>query len=398
MSTVPVRTITLGLSDPHPLSAQTIRRAANILAQAQERFTADGYEVQTVRLSTRSLFADLADWPAANIMRYVRDLQHELDEANLAYCSLGPAQAWQPAFPLEHLELIADLLIAAPTVNVTVQFAGMQDGLAALRSEAALPTARIIQRLARETEEGFGNFRFAMLAWVAPGSPFFPAAYHSSTAASNLTIGLQAASLIGDALRAYRASADLNTINQERITQHIRDEFMTRKAPYEALAQAVSQELGLVYGGMDYSPAPMGEDSIIAALEEAGYGLFGSAGTLSIVAALTAALKTLSADAPGYNGLMFPVLEDAVLGKRWEEGLVNTQQLLLYSALCGTGLDTIPLAGDMPVETIAHLLLDVATLAYRLKKPLSARLFPVPGKHAGERTTFTSPYLTNTTV
>jgi uncharacterized protein (UPF0210 family) len=95
---------------------------------------------------------------------------------------------------------------------------------------------------------------------------------------------------------------------------------------------------------------------------------------------------------------MLPVLEDAILGRRWEEGLVNTHQLLLYSAVCGTGLDTVPLPGDMEAEVIAHLLLDVASLALRLHKPLSARLFPVPGKQAGERTEFSSPYLTNTLV
>ena len=41
---------------------------------------------------------------------------------------------------------------------------------------------------------------------------------------------------------------------------------------------------------------------------------------------------------------------------------------------------------------------NVASLALRLNKPLSARLFPVPGKRTGERTEFTSPYLTNTVV
>ncbi len=95
---------------------------------------------------------------------------------------------------------------------------------------------------------------------------------------------------------------------------------------------------------------------------------------------------------------MLPVLEDALLGRRWEEGLVNVHQLLLYSAVCGTGLDTVPLPGNSSSESIARLLLDVATLALRLQKPLSARLFPVPGKGVGEHTTFTSPYLTNTVV
>jgi uncharacterized protein (UPF0210 family) len=75
---------------------------------------------------------------------------------------------------------------------------------------------------------------------------------------------------------------------------------------------------------------------------------------------------------------------------------VDVQTLLLYSAVCGTGLDTIPLSGEVTAETIALILFDVATLAVRLRKPLSARLFLVPGKRVGERTAFTSPYLTNT--
>ena len=72
--------------------------------------------------------------------------------------------------------------------------------------------------------------------------------------------------------------------------------------------------------------------------------------------------------------------------------------LLSYSSVCGTGLDTIPLAGDAPIERVAALLADVAALAYRLSKPLAARLFLVPGGHAGELTNFNSPYLTNTRI
>jgi hypothetical protein len=398
MSTVPVRTITFGLADPHPLSAQSIRHVAIALAQARGRFHAEGYEVQTVRLSTRPVLDDLADWPAHNLLRYVHELQTMLVDNSLEYCSLGPAQALRHDFSLARLDLLADMLIVAPVVSATVQFAGASNGHLMFRHEAALPTARLIQRLAQETAEGFGNFRFAMLACVDPGSPFFPAAYHSPTAVSQLSIGLQAASIIADALHSYHENMATREPDLAQITQHVSAEFSRRKAPYADLAQKTAQELGLVYGGMDYSPAPMGEDSIVAAIEQAGYGTFGSSGTLALVAALTAVLKGLSPQSAGYNGLMFPVLEDAALGRRWEEGLVTAQQLLLYSSVCGTGLDTIPIAGDTPTETIARLLVDVATLAYRLHKPLSARLFPVPGKRAGERTAFTSPYLTNTVV
>ncbi len=392
MLALPVRTITLGIADAHPLSAQTIAWARTILQQASKRFNDAGYDVQTQRLSTRSLFDDLAEWSPGALLQYARDLQSMLDDAGLGFCSLGTAQVARVAFPLEPLDLLADLLIPSHALNATVQLATVEHGL---RAEAALPTALIIQRLAQETAEGQGNFRFAMLACVAPGTPFFPAAYHSGPA--SLSIGLQGASIITDALQAH-VSDTVQATDLSLIEQWVRAALLEHATPIVALGQELAQEHQMLFGGIDLSPAPMGPDSIVAAMELCGYGPVGTYGTLSVAAALTSALKSTGLPTCGYCGLMLPVLEDAGLGSRWEEGYINAQQLLLYSAVCGTGLDTLPLPGDCPVETIAHLLLDVATLALRLQKPLSARLFPVPGRSVGERTAFTSPYLTNTIV
>jgi uncharacterized protein (UPF0210 family) len=63
--------------------------------------------------------------------------------------------------------------------------------------------------------------------------------------------------------------------------------------------------------------------------------------------------------------------------------------------VCGTGLDTVPLPGDIGVDEIAAILLDVSTLALVADKALTARLMPIPGKQAGDRTGFDFPYLTN---
>src|SRR5258708_40040760 len=111
-----------------------------------------------------------------------------LDELGLGFCSLGTVDVTPSTASLELLDVIADLLIPTSALNITVQLASIAHGL---RAEAALPVGRIIQRLSQETEEGFGNFRFAALACVAPGSPFFPAAYHAGPA--SLTLGLQGA-------------------------------------------------------------------------------------------------------------------------------------------------------------------------------------------------------------
>jgi uncharacterized protein (UPF0210 family) len=392
MPTPPIRTITLGLADSHPLTSEAIQRASAIVKSAGVHYAEAGYEVQTARLSTRPIFDDLAGWSSTAIIDYVQELQRKLDDVDIGFCSLGTAHAARPDFPLERIGLIAGMLAPTSALSATVQIATKNHGL---RSEAALAAARVMKRLANETEEGFGNFRFAILACVAPGSPFFPSAYHDGPA--SLSLGLQGAGIIAEAFLPENKNL-VTPVELTYITELVKAKLIERASPIVALGQTLASDFGLVFGGIDLSPAPLGEDSIVAALELSGYGPIGSSGTVALAAALTTALKKTELPVCGYCGLMLPVLEDATLGRRWEEGLVTTHELLLYSAVCGTGLDTVPLPGDTNSTEIAHLLCDVATLALRLDKPLSARLFPVPGKKAGQRTEFTSPYLTNTLV
>ena len=107
------------------------------------------------------------------------------------------------------------------------------------------------------------------------------------------------------------------------------------------------------------------------------------------------AVKTVLVKQAGYAGLMVPVMEDSVLAQRWSESAYNLDSLLAYSAVCGTGLDTVPLPGDVSEEQLARIIGDMASLAFRWKKPLSARLLPVLGKKAGDRTEFENSVLTN---
>jgi len=392
MPTPPIRTITLGIADPHPLTFATIKRAAAVLQDASAQYMEAGYEVQTVRLATRPVFDDLMNWSSADLLDYAGELQRMLDDLGLGFCSIGTAQAARPDFPLERIDVVADMLASTSALNATVHLATPYYGL---RADAALPTARVMKRLAAETQEGFGNFRFAMLACVEPGCPFFPSAYHSGP--DSLAVGLQGAGIVAEAVRTLRED-EPRPLDLVQINEGVKTALFEQAKPVVDMAQEIAPMHGLLFGGIDLSPAPLGEESIIDAMELCGYGSVGTPGTLAVAAALTDALKNTGLPGCGYCGLMLPVLEDAALGRRWEAGYVNAHQLLLYSAVCGTGLDTLPLSGDITAEEIAHLLLDVATLALRLNKPLSARLFPVPGKQSGDRTTFSSPYLTNTLV
>ena len=138
--------------------------------------------------------------------------------------------------------------------------------------------------------------------------------------------------------------------------------------------------------------------SIGAAIESFTRRPFGQPATLQACATITAVLKTLSVRSCGYCGLMLPVLEDPVLAKRAQERRYGIQELLLYSTVCGTGLDVVPIPGNAGVDATARVIADVATLAVRLRKPLSARLFPVPGKVAGDMVHFDDPRLTECRV
>src|SRR5262249_49140978 len=155
---------------------------------------------------------------------------------------------------------------------------------------------------------------------------------------------------------------------------------------------------GWTFMGVDPTPAPLGEVSIGAAMETYTGAKFGSSGTLTAALIITSAVKAVPVKQIGYSGLMIPVMEDKLLAQRWAEGAFNTDDLLAYSSVCGTGLDTVPLPGNISTEQMARIFGDVASLAWKWKKPLSARLQPVAGGKPGDRTQFNSQFLFNTTL
>ena len=92
---------------------------------------------------------------------------------------------------------------------------------------------------------------------------------------------------------------------------------------------------------------------------------------------------------------MFSPLEDDWLAKQSIQGILDIQSLMLYSSVCGCGIDMLPLPGDVFVETIASLICDVVTLSYKLNKPLGIRVLPIPGKFSNDKTNFNHDFLSD---
>jgi uncharacterized protein (UPF0210 family) len=168
----------------------------------------------------------------------------------------------------------------------------------------------------------------------------------------------------------------------------------------ERVAEQLRSSHSVSFGGIDFSlaPFPAQERSLGAAFEALGIPVIGLHGSLAAAAFITETLDRVNFKRAGFCGLFLPVLEDAILALRAAEGLLTLKDLLLYSAVCGTGLDTIPLPGNVSEEQLVAVLLDLAVLALRLDKPLTARLMPIPGKLAGDPTGFNFSYFANSRV
>jgi uncharacterized protein len=221
---------------------------------------------------------------------------------------------------------------------------------------------------------------------VPPGGPFYPGSYYTGVG-NSFAIGLESAGVVADALGTSRdpvvALRALETILGSYVQQ------------VDAIGRQLAAEKNWLFGGIDLSPAPLKDVSIGAAIERFTGARVGSSGTLATAALITQALRAIPVGHVGYSGLMLPILEDEVLSRRWSEGALSLDALLAYSSVCGTGLDVIPLPGDVTRDQLDRILADVATLAVKWHKPLSARLLPVAGKKAGDRTEFDGPYLVN---
>jgi uncharacterized protein (UPF0210 family) len=293
--------------------------------------------------------------------------------------ALGPANGLAP-------EAVTALLAQTENISATIAVTTADNRL---DDSAVRIAAAIIRTLSLETKEGLGNFRFAAIANCPAGIPFFPAGYHGG-AASDFAVGMEGAAWV---LNAFTGAKDVNAA-KSRLQQLIMQDL----APLAGTMAGLEKSSGRTFSGFDVSTAPQGEVSIGRAVEQLTRFPFGGPGTLAASAAITDVLKSLPIKTCGFSGLMLPVMEDATLAMRAAEGRLTLDQLLLYSSVCGTGLDVVPLPGDTSQETLEAIIRDVAALSIKWRKPLSARLLPVPGKKAGEMTSFAHPFMVNTKV
>lgn len=376
-----IRSITCFIHPRWPISELVFQKAGIFAQMAKQTYEQAGYTVQTVRLATPPFPDFLSEQDYAQAAAHIAVMAHS---EGFEYTALGPALTSVP----ESYPAIPDLL----SLSGNLFFSGH---LTTPQSEISLPAVRacaaVIHQAATLETNGFANLRFAALANVSPWAPFFPAAYHHGKAPA-FALALEAADL---AVTAFTEARSL-----EEARNHLINQVETHAQTLQTIAQRLAGAYQLEFKGLDFTLAPFPEPdkSLGHALEQLGLPAFGLSGSLAAAAFLTDTLDRASFKRTGFNGLMLPVLEDATLAARAAQGVLTITDLLLYSAVCGTGLDTLPLPGDTTVDQIYAVLLDLAALSLRLNKPLTARLMPIPGKVAGDETGFDFEFFANSKV
>ena len=369
-----IRSITYFLNPGWPLQEAGLLRAKEFNSKARPIFEKAGYEVQSTRLVSVPFPRLVKNWNSAEPVEFAKELEQAADRAGYGYAAAGPATPDQP----ESYAAIPAMLAATRNVFFCGVIADKQTGVSLPAVKAC---ADIIQRASTITPDGFTNLRFGAAANVPAGGPFLPTGYHDSDMPS-FAIATQAADLAVEAVSLAKSLKEARATLVRLVEEH--------GAVIANVSKQLTQEFSLPFGGIDFSLAPFPEQALSfgEAMERLGAPSVGLHGSLAAAAILTDTLDQARYPRAGFNGLFLPVLEDYILAKRAGEGKLSLKDLLLYSAVCGTGLDTVPLPGDASQEQLAAVLLDVAALSLRLDKPLTARLMPVPGKAAGDPTHF----------
>ncbi|NDQ57865.1 MAG: DUF711 family protein [Acidipila sp.] len=379
-----VRALTAFVKVDREHFAQQIADTLKMLRAAKAAIEQGGYEVQTIRITTQPFPEYIRGLSREQAVEFFRDYDALAVKENFN-ANIGPAMLRDADDPSQ-AELLGVVLAGAKALNASLLIAG-EDGIHWNGVRAA---ARLIKYLEEHSPRSQGNFNFGAAALVEPYGPFFPASYHTGEG-HQFAIGLESANVVDD---VFAATAHQPALALASLTR----ELDVHNRAVEAIALRVEKETGWTYLGIDPTPAPLKDVSIAAAMEKFTGARFGSSGTLTAAAIITQAVKSVHVKRIGYSGLMLPVLEDSIIAQRWSEGSLTIDSLLAYSAVCATGLDTVPLPGDVSVEQLEKILGDLASLAVKWHKPLTARLLPVVGKKAGQRTEFESPFLTNATI
>ncbi len=357
--------------------------ALKVLRAAKAEFENAGYEVQSIRITTQPFPEYVKGLPPDAALAFLKEYDALAAKEGFD-TAIGPAMLDDGDDPA-----MAQLLAAALSSTKVIEGSITVGGGDGVHWKAVRAAAELMKYVEEHSPHSQGNFNFTAAALVPQDTPFYPGSFHLGPG-QQFAIGLQSANVVAEVFASHHDPGTAASALASALGKDAR--------AIEAVAKQVEQASGWTYMGIDLSTAPLKDVSIGHAVENFLGAKIGTSGTLTAAATITAALKLVPVRHAGYSGLMLPILEDSVLAERWSQGALDLDSLLAYSAVCGTGLDVVPLPGDITGDRLARIIGDMASLAVKWHKPLSARLLPVAGKSPGQHTEFDDPFLVNAVI
>ncbi len=396
-----VRTVTtfITLNNNKQTWRDNIQQASEFCLQTSKHLLKAGYTVQSIRIVTNP-FGEYLDTSSLSTAR--ADLQYLSDMLNeMCHSTLRVRLAIGEAKTTDEIALLPELIsefgdLCNVCVNVGVDDFGILD------NELITHSVQAVQRIAELTPRGEGNFNFTVNFNCKPLIPYFPASYHSSELNNQFVIGLETPDLLVAVLEEANKSNQSKTYAEKMqgYYQVMSEALQFHINQINTVVQKNCLNQGFDFAGYDSSAAPSKNcASMVEVYEQMGVDYFGAAGTVEASALLTKVFKSINkVNLVGFSGLMLALTEDSGLAQGSISDNFDIRSLLTYSAVCGIGLDTVPIPGDTPSDKISSIMRDTGTMAYRLNKPLTVRLFPVPNLQAGDLTAFESDDLCNCAV
>jgi uncharacterized protein (UPF0210 family) len=384
-----IRSATLGLPLNDMALTELRAQAATFSKELDAAITARGWPIRTTRYCLPPLKASF-EQNSETIQSLLGSVARLANEANVRWFCL-PIDLADESPHSARLEVLMSTLLREERLFLNLMVSDENK----ISLTGARSAAEFILGLSRKSRKGYDNFRVGASCGCLPNTPFFPFSRHVGSDLA-FSFALETAEI---ALNLAKSSQSLEKFQTDFISQ-----LSDRLLEMDAFGTELSKKTGIRYAGLDSSlaPFPDGETSVGRLLELLGADPFASQGTVFLTAVLTNCLKTAVAEtgvrATGFNGVMFSVLEDNTLAKATKRRRLEISSLNLLSTMCGCGLDMVPIPGDALVEDIEMAILDTATLALRLKKPLGVRLLPIPERTLNELTEFNMEFLCDSRV
>lgn len=386
-----MRSVTLGI----PLWEQSVGALGtdlvDFMAEVRAELARRQWTARSTRLTLPPIPAEIAEHPGA-IRSALAGVQALAEQVGARWYCL-PVDLIDE---LDHTPLLGELLecvVRDQRLFLNLMVANET----AISIRGARAAAEFVLSLARRSHSGVDAFRVGISTACRKNTPFFPFSRHEGDGLV-ATFALETTKPTIAAVRALPPTAsiaDKRAALLQRLTPLVADA--------DALGRAVESSR-VAYGGLDasFAPFPDPDSSVGTLIESFGVSPVGASGTLFVTSMLTDVLRDVfdktGARAAGFNGVMYSVLEDPRLASANDLAALSLEKLMLFSSLCGCGLDMVPITVTTYLEDVIATVLDVAALSLRLEKPLGVRLVPIPGRQVNQFTTFNLDFLCDSRV